>query len=320
VRVPDWLTERCRAAADVWRDVLGLNDEQLAQAIRDDRIDILIDLTMHMEGCRLLVFARKPAPVQVTYLAYPGSTGLAAMDYRLTDPYMDPPGGPDERIYVEQSIRLPETYWCYRPPIEAPPVTTLPAHRVGHVTFGCLNNFCKVSAPALHAWMRLLQALPDSRLTLHARPGSHRDQVYELLAQHQIAPRRLTFVDSMSLEDYFHLHDHIDVALDPFPHAGGTTTCDALWMGVPIVTLAGKTVAGRGGVSILSNLGLNELIAPDVEDYIRRALTLAGDLPRLSDLRRTLRERMRSSPLMDVPRFAHNVEAVYRELWERFCR
>jgi predicted O-linked N-acetylglucosamine transferase (SPINDLY family) len=319
VRVPDWITDRCRAHADVWRDVLGHGDEQLAQVIRDDRIEILMDLTMHMEGCRLLAFARKPAPVQVTYLAYPGSTGLAAMDYRLTDPYLDPPGGPDEGIYVEQSLRLAETYWCYRPPIEAPPVASLPALRAGHITFGCLNNFCKVSESALLAWIRLLQALPDTRLFLHARAGDHRQRVQELLAKHQLTPDRLGFVDSMTLEDYYRYHERIDIALDPFPHAGGTTTCDALWMGVPVITLAGKTVAGRGGVSILSNIGLTELVASDVDDYLRKARALAGDLPRLSELRTGLRERMRNSPLMNVPRFARNVEAAYREIWERFC-
>ena len=163
VRIPDAMTDRCRAHADVWRDVLGLSDEQVADAIRQDRIDILVDLTMHMANNRLLVFARKPAPVQVTYLAYCGTTGLGTMDYRLTDPYLDPPGQ-DERFYCEQSIRLPETYWCYRPAIETPPVNALPALEAGHVTFGCLNNFCKVTPPTLAAWSRLLQAVPGSQV------------------------------------------------------------------------------------------------------------------------------------------------------------
>ena len=168
VHIPDAITGRCRAHADVWRDVLGLSDEQLADTIRHDRIDILVDLTMHMANNRLLVFARKPAPVQVTYLAYCGTTGLGTMDYRLTDPYLDPPGR-DERFYCEQSVRLPETYWCYRPTIETPPVNALPALEAGHVTFGSLNNFCKVTPPVLAAWSRLLQAVPG-REVAPARP------------------------------------------------------------------------------------------------------------------------------------------------------
>jgi len=320
VRASDGMTDRCRAQADVWRDVLALTDDQLADVIRHDRIDILVDLAMHMEGSRMLVFARKPAPVQVTYLAYPGSTGLATMDYRLTDPYLDPPGGADEQFYVERSIRLSETYWCYRSPLEALPVAALPALRAGRITFGCLNNFCKVSEPTLLAWTRLLQALPDARLLLHAKAGSHRERVHQLLAEHQVAPERFTFVDTLSPPDYFRFYERIDVALDPFPYGGGTTTCDALWMGVPVVSLAGRTAVGRGGLSILSNVGMAELVAQDAEDYVRRAQALASDLQRLSKLRSTLRQRLQGSPLMDAPRFARHVEAAYRGMWEQFCR
>ena len=179
VSVPDTMTDRCHAHADVWRDMLGSSDQQLADTIRQDRIDILVDLTMHMGKSRLLVFARKPAPVQVTYLAYCGTTGLSTMHYRLTDPYLDPPGQ-DEQFYSEQSIRLPDTYWCYQQAIETPPVCALPAREAGHVSFGSLNNFCKVTAPTLAAWSRLLHAVPGSRLLLHARSGSHRDRVRDV--------------------------------------------------------------------------------------------------------------------------------------------
>jgi len=177
-----------------------------------------------------------------------------------------------------------------------------------------------VSEPALLAWTRLLQVVPDGRLLLHAKRGSHRDRVHQFLADHQVAPERLTFVDQLSLADYFRVYERIDVALDPFPHGGGTTTCDALWMGVPVVNLAGRTVVGRGGLSILSNVGVAELVAQDAEDYVRRALELASDLPRLSKLRGTLRERLLGSPLMDEARFARHVEAAYQGMWERFCR
>jgi predicted O-linked N-acetylglucosamine transferase (SPINDLY family) len=240
------------------------------------------------------------------------------MDYRLTDPYLDPPGE-EERCYSEQSVRLPETYWCYRPVTETPPVNALPALETGYVSFGSLNNFCKVTPPALAAWSRLLQAVPGSRLLLHARAGSHRDRVRTFLAEQGIAAERLAFADLLPMAEYFGLYQRIDVALDTFPYGGGTTTCDALWMGVPVVSLAGQTAVGRGGVSILSNVGLPELVAQDSEQYVRIAVELAQDLSRLSDLRATLRERMLASPLMDAPRLARNVEAAYREMWQRWC-
>jgi predicted O-linked N-acetylglucosamine transferase (SPINDLY family) len=318
VHIPDVMTGRCRAQADVWRDVLGSPDEQVAQTIRRDQVDILVDLTMHMRENRLLVFARKPAPVQVTYLAYPGTTGLGTMDYRLTDPYLDPPGQ-DERFYSEQSVRLPETYWCYRPPMETPPANALPALEAGHVSFGSLNNFCKVTSPTLAAWSRLLQAVPGSRLLLHACAGSHRDRVRGFLAGQGILAERLVFVDSLPMAEYFGVYQRMDVALDTFPYGGGTTTCDALWMGVPVVGLAGQTAVGRGGLSILSNIGLPELVARDSEHYVQIAVDLATDLPRLIRLRAALRDRMQKSPLMDAPRFARNIEAAYRQMWQRWC-
>ncbi len=239
VLVPDAITDRCRTQADVWRDVRSFSHEQLAQAVRQDQIDILVDLTMHMALNRLLVFARKPAPVQVAYLAYPGTTGLSTMDYRLTDPYLDPPA-PDEPIYCEESICLPETYWCYRPLVQAPAVNNLPALGAGCVTFGCLNNFGKVTDQTLAAWLDLLQKMPDARLLLHAHAGNHRDRVRDLFAQRRIAPDRLTFADMVPVEKYYQLYHQIDIALDPFPYGGGTTSCDALWMGVPVVSLAGQ--------------------------------------------------------------------------------
>jgi predicted O-linked N-acetylglucosamine transferase (SPINDLY family) len=317
VRIPDTATDACRGHAGVWRNVLGLSDERVAQTIREDQVDILVDLTMHMSENRLLVFARKPAPVQVTYLAYCGTTGLNTMDYRLTDPYLDPPGC-DTPFYCEQSICLPETYWCYRAALETPPAGALPALQTGHFSFGCLNNFCKVTPAALAAWSRLLLAVPGSRLFLHARAGSHRERVCTFLAEQGLSAERLVFVDLLPLQEYFHVYRQIDVALDPFPYGGGTTTCDALWMGVPVVSLAGKTAVGRGGLSILSNLGLPELVAHDAGQYVRIAAELAQDLPRLSALRASLRQRMQASPLMDAPRFARNVEAAYREMWRRW--
>jgi predicted O-linked N-acetylglucosamine transferase (SPINDLY family) len=314
----DGMTQQLRSHTDIWREITRLSDPQAADQIRDDKIDILIDLTMHMAHNRLLLFARKPAPVQITWLAYCSSTGLDAMDYRLSDPYLDPPES-DDSIYSEQTIRLPETYWCYQPSSASPEINRLPALEQNHITFGCLNNFTKVSDPTLAAWTKLLHAVPNSRLLLHAPQGGHRWQLQDRLARDGIDEHRLRFAEKAPMLEYLRLYNRIDIALDTFPYGGGTTTCDALWMGVPVITLVGNTAVGRGGLSILSNLGLPELIARSEEEYVRLASELANDLPRLSDLRTSLRQQMERSPLMDAPRFARNVESAYRQTWRSYC-
>jgi len=318
IAVPDEFTLRLRGQADFWRDVAGLTDAQLADLVRQDRIDIFVDLTAHLAQNRLLVFARKPAPVQATYLAYCSTTGLTAIDYRLTDPYLDPPDQATP-FYSEESVWLPETYWCYRPAIEVEPPGPLPALAAGHVTFGCLNTFRKNMPPALATWRDLLAAVPDSRLLLHAHPGSHRDRVRAFFAEKGIDPGRVEFAGNELRPGYFRLYDRIDIGLDPFPYCGGTTTCDALWMGVPVVTLVGRTAVGRGGLSILSNAGLPELVARTPEEYLRLAAGLAEDLPRLTEQRAGLRARMQASPLMDAPRFTRHFEAALRTMWRRWC-
>jgi predicted O-linked N-acetylglucosamine transferase (SPINDLY family) len=324
VRIADDFTERCRKSVDVWRDAVTWSDEELAEAVRAEKIDILVDLTMHLDRNRLLAFARKPAPVQVTYLAYSGTTGLDTMDYRLTDPYLDPPGevqaGEGQAIYMERSVHLPESYWCYRPAIETPPPSSVPADVKGHITFGCLNNFCKITEPTLAAWSRILRAVESSRLLLHAFHGGHRERVRSYFERQGVARHRVEFVDFLPLAEFYDIHKQIDMALDPFPYGGGTTTCDALWMGVPVVSLIGRTAVGRGGLSILSNIGLAHLAAGDVDGYVEAATRLAFDRARLGELRRTLRDRMRHSPLMDAVRFARNVEACYRGMWREFVR
>jgi protein O-GlcNAc transferase len=318
VKNADTLTARCRACTDVWRDVHRVSDVDLANLIRQDRIDILVDLSMHTANHRLLVFARKPAPVQATYLAYAGTTGLAAIDYRLTDNYFDPPGG-DERFYAEKSVRLPDSWWCYDPILETPEVSALPALENGYVTFGSLNNFCKVSKPALEAWGQILQKVSKSRLLLFAPSGPCRGQVRDFFAARGIAAERVQLVDRVPARDYFRTYYRVDIALDTFPFGGGTTTCDALWMGVPVVTLAGPQLVSRAGLSLLSNIQLQEMVALDVDGYVGSAVKLARDLSRLSALREGLRDRMRSSPLMDAPRFARNIEAAYRAMWRQWC-
>jgi predicted O-linked N-acetylglucosamine transferase (SPINDLY family) len=313
---PDYFTPRLRQAADVWREVGSLSDAEIAERIRADRIDILIDLNMHMRSGRLLVFARKPAPVQVVYLAYTGTTGLEAIDYRITDPYLDPPGS--EGFYVEQSAALSRSYWCFQPVTELEE-SPLPAERAGYITFGALNNFCKASNAALEAWSRVLAAVPESRLIVFTVEGEHRNRLRERFARAGVEGNRIEFAGRNSMADYMKLYQRIDIALDSFPYAGGTTTCDALWMGVPVVTLAGQTAIGRGGVSILNNIGLPELVATSPEEYVRIAARLAGDRNRLSELRRGMRQRMLRSPLMDAKGFAADMENLYRQMWERWC-
>jgi predicted O-linked N-acetylglucosamine transferase (SPINDLY family) len=317
-RRPDGVTELIKSRAGVWRETRGASDEQLAELIRQDGIDILIDTAMHMEDSRMLLFARKPAPVQVTYLAYAGTTGLETMDYRLTDAYLDPPGQ-DESIYSEKSVRL-RSYWCYQPAKDTPPVGPLPILASGQITFGCLNNFCKMTPGTFAAWAEILRRVPKSRLILHTREGSHRQRTRERFWAQGIAPDRIEFIEGLPMPDYFAKYNQIDIALDAFPYPGGTTTCDALWMGVPVVTLPRQSAISRGGLSILTFLGLPELISASPEDYVRIAAELAGDLSRLSQLRSTMRERMKASALMDIQGFRRDVEAAYRQMWLNWCR
>jgi len=316
VEKPDDLTQRIRSYADVWRDVAALDDGQVAQMVRDDRIDILMDLTLHMSKGRPLVFARKPAPIQVAWLGCPGTTGLSVMDYRFTDPYLDPPGLNDAH-YSETSIRLPDSFWCYDPLGDQPAVNASPAAANGFVTFGCLNNFCKVNAPLLPIWSQVLQAVPNSRFILRAPPSRRRGEIVQTLG---IDPKRVEFVDYRPRPQYLQIYHRIDIGLDTFPYNGHTTSLDALWMGVPVVTRAGQTAVSRAGLSQAMNLGLGELVAQTPQQFVDIAKTLAADLPKLNQLRSTLRQRMLHSPLMDANRFARNVEAAYRHIWQRWCR
>ncbi len=318
VRRRDELTERFRKVADQWRDVLSLSDEELARLIRSDGIDILVDLTMHSARNRLLTFARKPAPVQVSWLAYPGSTGMEAIDYRLIDPMMEPPQVTNY-LSPEQSIRLPDSWCCYEPVGEFPEVGLLPALQRGAITFGSLNNLCKVNDGVLVCWMRVLQAVEGSRLLMFCPTGRGRKRILEIFEAHGVTLDRVEFEERLGWSEYLRLFHRIDIALDPFPVNGMTTTCNALWMGAPVITLPGSTPASRAGFSLLSIVGLAELAAESEESYVRIASDLAHDLPRLSELRGTMRCRMQGSALMDAPRFAGNVENAYREMWRRWC-
>ncbi len=284
------MTQRCQKLADQWRSLVGLSDEQAAETIRRDGIDVLVDLSGHTGGNRLLAFARKPAPVQVSYLGYLGTTGLAAMDYYLTDAHADPPGL-TEAYYQEQLIRLPECGFCYWPGAAPEVSTELPARQFGLATFACLNNAAKLSEEVLAVWARLLTAAPGSRLLLRSAAGCQaKKRVRGILTRQGIPTERLVFVEQTATRfDYLKLYQRVDLCLDPFPYNGVTTTCDALWMGVPVLTLAGRMGASRQGIRFLRNVGLEEWIAQTPEDYVRLATELTGDLDRLAAARRGLR-------------------------------
>lgn len=319
VASPDDLTDRTRERVDHWRNVVSLDHASAAAVIREDGIDVLVDLTMHAKHNRLLVFARKPAPVQIAWLAYPGTTGLSTMDYRITDPFLDPPGSDDRDVYAEASLRLPDTFWCYDPLTSDVEVDALPTRSKGRVTFGCLNAFCKVNDGVVALWSRVLHEEAGSRFVLLAGAGRAAEPVLARFEAHGIAADRIELVGRQPRPAYLATYRDIDVCLDTLPYNGHTTSLDALWMGVPVVTMVGQTVVGRAGLGQAMNLGLPELVARTQDEYVAIAAGLAKDLDRLAALRASLRARMESSPLMDAPRFARNLEGAYREAWRRWC-
>jgi protein O-GlcNAc transferase len=318
VERPDGMTRCIAGYADVWHEVRGMDDERLAQQIRTDGIDILVDLAMHMADGRPLLFCRKPAPVQVAWLAYPGTTGIDAIDYRLTDPRLDP-SSCDGR-YSECSLHLPDSYWCYDPLTDEPAVNLLPALNAGHITFGCLNNPCKLTDRTLGMWADVLREVKDATLLLMAITGVPSERLTRRIGRQGIDLQRVRFVPFRPRADYLRTYHAIDIGLDTFPYNGHTTSLDSFWMGVPIVTRVGKAAVGRAGLSQLFNLGLSELAAHTDEEFVRIAVELATDLPRLARLRQGLRLRMEPSALMDAPRFAKHIESVYRQVWHNWCR
>jgi predicted O-linked N-acetylglucosamine transferase (SPINDLY family) len=271
---------------------------------------------LHSPENNLPVLARKPAPVQVTWLGYPGSTGLETIDYRLTDAYLDPPGMNDE-FYSEQSVRLPHCFWCYDPLSTEPAVGLAPCETSGHITFGCLNNFFKVNQQIVALWAQILAAVPDSKLILLASPGRHREAVMAGLG---VNADRIEFVPRQRRNEYLRTYDRIDLVLDTFPYNGHTTNFDSLWMGLPVVTLCGRPAFSRAGLSLLSNLGLQEWITETPADYVNTAVELANDRRRLTQLRgRELRSKLENSPLMDGLAFARAFEKSFRMMWRRWC-
>ena len=323
VRKPDAMTERFRGLVAQWRPTLGIADRDVAAMIREDGIDILIDLAGHSGSNRLGVFALKPAPVTATWLGYPATTGLPNLDYRITDAIVDPPGPEEALLHSEKLYRLEEGFLCYRPPAEAPPVSPLPAAARGFVTFGSFNNPMKTSRHVVELWSEILKAVPGSRLLLKGMGFADPQLAQHFFANFEafgVAAERITIMAiTETIEESLRLYGDIDIGLDPFPYNGTTTTCDALWMGVPVVTFRGDRHAARVGADLLTRVGLTDLIAGSRQSYLATAVGLAADLDRLAALRAGLRERMRRSPLCDEVGFARRFEAALREMWRHWC-
>lgn len=316
--VEDEVTRRLRGSFRHWRPIVGLPDAALAQAVRDDGIDILVDLSGHTGKRRLLTFARKPAPVQASWLGYPGTTGLLAMDYYLADRFLLPPGELDGQ-FTERIVRLP-AYLAYLPPKTSPPVNPLPALGNGHVTFGSFNRPAKLSRPVIALWSKLLRALPGARMVLGAMPGDGSSgRLIEWFAAEGIARGRLDFHARCSMNAYLELHRQVDLCLDTFPYTGGTTTFHALWMGVPTLTLAGHTIPGRIGAGTLGHFGLDAFVVHEREDFVRRGVSWANDISTLSSLRSGLRNRFEQSLIGRPETVAAGVERALRSMWRRWC-
>ena len=319
----DDVTQEIRSLVGRWFDASKLSSSELADAIHRDGVDILVDLLGHAGSSDLAVFAQRPAPVQVTWLGYLATTGLTRMHYRLCDRVTDPPGIA-ERHHTEKLVRLPHSQWCYRPyrerELSATHATEPPCVRNGFVTFGSFNHRIKLSRTVLELWARILRELPDSRLIVLGVPsGLPQQRLLAEFEQREVAPSRIRVVPPVTMNDYFALFNEVDLALDATPYSGGTTTCDTVWMGVPVVTYCGSRSVSRSAASILSVLGLEDWIAHSPEAYVRLALKHARNETLLRSLRASLRESMRKSPLMDEARFVRDLEAAYRSIWHAWC-
>jgi protein O-GlcNAc transferase len=317
----DETTARFQKSAAHWRDSAKWSNPQLVEFIRRDRIDILIDLAGHGSGSRLLAFACKPAPIQITYCGYPNTTGMTAIDYRFTDALADPPGETDA-MHTEKLLRLPQTFLCYTAPLDAPPVAP-PPEASGKITFGSFNALAKITPSMLAVWSQILLQIPGSQIIIKSHTGlndrSPRQRLLDIFASCGIESSRVDLHAHVpSLSGHLDFYRQIDIALDTFPYHGTATTCEAIWMGVPVVTLAGKMHVSRVGVSLLTNVGLPDFIAESPEHYVQIAVDLAKSPARLADLRTTLRDRMAQSPLMNARQFTRDVESIYRQIWRKW--
>jgi predicted O-linked N-acetylglucosamine transferase (SPINDLY family) len=340
----DDFTERFRQWSHHWRNTVGVSDEALAGMIRQDGIDILVDLAQHTSGNRLAAFAHKPAPVQVSFAGYPASSGLQEIEYRISDRWLEREAAMQDTGHKSQDDSAPsshpascdlhpasphphpasglfllDSFWCYDPDGLEIAVNELPAAKSdGRIVFGSLNGFNKINDSVLQLWAQILAQVQDSRLLLLSRHGSHQKRVWDLFEREGIAGDRVEFMDRCPRREYLQMFHRVDIGLDPFPYGGHTSSLDALWMGVPVISLCGQMPVSRSGLSILNNLALPDLVAPSKSQYVQIATDLARDLPRLADLRATLRARMEASVLMDAPHFARQIETAYRQMWRRW--
>ena len=299
-----------------------MSDQDVSSLIRNDKIDILIDLTGHTNLNRLLVFSMKPAPIQITYLGYPATTGLSTIDYRLTDQWADPPGL-DDQYYSETLIHLRQGFLCYRPPENTPDIGDCPAKENGYITFGSFNNLAKITPEVINCWAEILSQIPNSRLIIKNKSMIDVEvKNYYLGAFNKkgITSNRLEiFPEMRSFSEHLSLYNKVDIALDTFPYNGTTTTCEALWMGVPIITLKGDRHAGRVGVSLLTRTEMTDFIADTIDEYIAKAIEFSGKIDLLADIRTNMRDRLSKSPLCNAQDFTRNLEETYRMLWRKWC-
>ena len=315
----DEYTQRLSQHVDVWRPAAALSRTELANTINRDGIDILVDLAGHSGAPQLEVFAQQPAPVQATWLGYQNTTGLTRIQYRLCDACTDPPGEV-EHLSSETLVRLPHSVWCYRPVLSIDHATEPPCKRNGFVTFGSFNDAPKISGATRRLWSEILVRLPNARLVVVGVPeGYAKERMLLDCAEAGIAATRINIAPRVPLDQYLRWFDAVDISLDTTPYSGHTTTCDTLWMGVPVITLSGTRSVSRGAASILTTAGLTEWIAPSAEEYVRRAVELAGKPEVLAGLRASLRGRLRASPLMDEPGFVRDLESAYRRMWSQWC-
>jgi protein O-GlcNAc transferase len=319
----DEATKRLHGYADHWRNITAMSDEEAAELIRNDGIDILIDLAGHTGRNRILLFAYKPAPVQVSWIGYPATTGLSTMDYKIVDKHTDPLGM-TERFYTEKLVYMPESFLCYLPEKGSPEVGSLPALSSGHITFGSFNNFTKVSPGVIELWAKIMKTIPYSKLIMKAKSladKSNREYVLDIFTRNGIGAEQIELLSwESSIRDHLDTYNRIDIGLDTFPYNGVTTTCEAMCMGVPVITLEGNTHASRVGVSLLSNVGLTQFIAKTPEEYLGIAVNLAKNIAYLQSLRERLRDMMTHSPLTDSKRFIVNLEMRYRTMWDNWCK
>lgn len=321
VENPDVYTSKFMKLLDGWRSTIGVSDQEVYQTIKNDQVDILIDLAGHTAGNRLKIFSMKPAPIQVSYLGYINTTGLREIDYRFCDAFVNPSETQD--YYTEKLVYLPGSFTCYEPIDPSPAVNETPALANGYITFGCFNNTNKLTPGTIKVWSSLLKDIPASKLLLKSSHLNDQKTIERFKVQfleQGVDEKQLLFEGSSEIYDYMATYNKIDIALDPFPHNGGTTSHDVLWMGVPLIALEGDRYVSRFGVSILNNLGYPEWIASDEKEYINKAKGLASDIMLLNTIRLGLREKIKTSPLCDGVTFSRNFELVLQSLWKEFCK